>query len=49
MKEYQIGRATVRIHGEANTEKVKEAFTSYMKKVEKQKRRKKNGNAFNQI
>ena len=44
MKEYQIGRAMVRIHGEANPEKVKEAFTSYMKKVEKQRRRKKNEN-----
>lgn len=44
MKEYQIGRATVRIHGEADTEKIKQAFTTFMKKAEKQKRRKKNEN-----
>ena len=44
MKEYRIGSATVRIHGEANTEKVKQAFTTFMKQAEKQKRRKKNEN-----
>ncbi len=42
MKEYRIGNAKVRVHGEVNQEKVKEAFAIFLKKAEKQKRRKKN-------
>jgi hypothetical protein len=33
MTEYKIGSATVRIHGNANQEKIKAATTIFLKKV----------------
>lgn len=40
METYKIGNATVRIHGEVDREKLKVATTSYLKKVEAERRRK---------
>lgn len=42
MTEYKIGNATVRIHGAADKEKIKVATELFLKKVEKNKRRKAN-------
>lgn len=41
MKEYKIGVATVRIHGNADPEKVKKATEKYLKKVERSRKIKK--------
>ena len=40
MQEYKIGSATVRIHGEANKEKIKAATEKFLKQVEKKKKEK---------
>ena len=40
MTEYKIGPAIVRIHGEADTEKIKAATERFLKQIEKRKRRK---------
>lgn len=40
MTEYKIGCATVRIHGEVDQEKIKAATTTFLKKVEAERRRK---------
>lgn len=38
MTEYKIGNAIVRIHGEANTEKIKAATERFLKQIEKKKK-----------
>ena len=45
MKEYKIGVATVRIHGNADPEKVKKATEKYLKKVERSRNGKKRNTA----
>ena len=39
MAEYKIGNATVRIHGSADPEYIKEATTAFIKRAEAQKRK----------
>ena len=41
MTEYKTEKAIVRIHGEPNTENVKAASETFLKKAEKQRREKK--------
>ena len=38
MQEYKFKNCTVRIHGSADTEKIRTATTAYMKKVERSKK-----------
>lgn len=38
MTEYKIGPAIVRIHGEADTEKIKAATERFLKQIEKKKK-----------
>ena len=38
MQEYKLSNCTVRIHGSPDMEKVKEATTAYLKKVERIKK-----------
>ena len=40
MTEYKIGNAIVRIHGEADKEKIKSATERFLKQVEKKKKEK---------
>lgn len=40
MTEYKIGNAIVRIHGEADVEKIKAATERFLKRVEKKKKEK---------
>lgn len=44
MKEIKIGSATVRIHGNADQDRVKEATIKFMKKVERKRRNEKQKN-----
>jgi hypothetical protein len=41
MTEYKIGRATVRIHGNPDQEKIKAATVQFLKKVEANRKKKK--------
>lgn len=41
MTEYKIGNAVVRMHGECDREKLKEATTIFLKKAEAQRRKNK--------
>lgn len=45
--EYRIGNAIVRIHGQADQEKIKAATERFLKKVEASKRAKKKGGVDN--
>lgn len=38
MQEYKFKNCTVRIHGSTDPEKIKEATTAYLKKVERSKK-----------
>lgn len=38
MTEYKLSNCRVRIHGSADLEKIKEATTAYLKKVERSKK-----------
>lgn len=40
MTEYKLGNATVRIHGTANQEKIRDATVEFLKAVETRKRKK---------
>lgn len=40
LKEYKIGNAIVRVHGEVNKEKIEEATKIFMKKVHEQRAKK---------
>jgi hypothetical protein len=40
MEEYKVKNATVRIHGNYDSDKLKEATVNFLKKVEAQRRRK---------
>lgn len=40
MQEYKINNATVRIHGEADKEKIKAATERFLKRIEKKKKEK---------
>lgn len=44
MTEYKIGPAIVRIHGEADREKIKSATERFLKRVEARKKKKEKGN-----
>ena len=39
MTEYRIGNATVRFHGTPDTERVKQATTAFLKRVEAQRKK----------
>lgn len=43
MTEFKIGNAVVRIHGNPDRDKLKEATVAYLKKVERKKRNEKKG------
>jgi hypothetical protein len=45
MTEYKIGNATVRIHGTADQDRIRTATVDFLKKAEKQRRRKKKNEA----
>lgn len=42
MKEYKIGNAKVRMHGEPNKENIKDATEKFMKKVLRKRKEKNN-------
>ena len=40
MTEYRVGNATVRLHGTPDTERVKQATTSFLKRIEAKRKKK---------
>lgn len=47
MKEYKFGKAIVRIHGECDQAKLKQATATFLHKAEEQRRKKKSSTARN--